>query len=171
GKKINVFLIGNIKKLSECSKINYNILLNIGINIINIDKNDLSEEYNDYINKNKVDEIIKTEKQSIIKNKNLTMFKEAVSKSDVVIDAIFGTGLKREITGIFKEVIDIVNDNSKNTYSIDIPSGIDSDEGSILGTCIKANKTISFEFYKRGFLNYDVSSLIGDVIVEKIGVP
>ncbi|MCC0764705.1 NAD(P)H-hydrate dehydratase [Clostridioides sp. ES-S-0006-03] len=170
-KNVNVFLIGNIKKLSECSKINYNILLNMGINIINIDKNDLSEEYNDYINKNKVDKIIETEKQSIIKNKNLTMFKEAVSKSDVVIDAIFGTGLKREITGIFKEVIDIVNDNSKNTYSIDIPSGIDSDKGSILGICIKAKKTISFEFYKRGFLNYDVNSLIGDVIVEKIGIP
>ena len=142
GKEVNVFLVGNLEKLSECSKINYNVLLNMGINIININKNDLSEK--NYGEENEVDKIIKVEKQNIIKNKNLT---------------------------IFKEVIDIVNDNSKNTYSIDIPSGIDSDNGNVLGTCIRANKTISFEFYKRGFLNYDTSALIGDVVVEKIGVP
>ncbi|HCQ5433454.1 TPA: NAD(P)H-hydrate dehydratase [Clostridioides difficile] len=169
GKEVNVFLVGNLEKLSECSKINYNVLLNMGINIININKNDLSEK--NYGDENEVDKIIKVEKQNIIKNKNLTIFKDRVSKSDVVVDAIFGTGLKHDITGIFKEVIDIVNDNSKNTYSIDIPSGIDSDNGNVLGTCIRANKTISFEFYKRGFLNYDTSALIGDVVVEKIGVP
>lgn len=171
GKNVEVFLIGNLEKLSECSKINYNILLNMGINIINISKSDLIEKDDGNINKNKVDEIIKDEKENTIKNKKLTMFKEAISKSNVVVDAIFGTGLKRDITGIFKEVIDVVNDNSKNTYSIDVPSGIDSDRGTVLGTCIKANKTISFEFYKRGFLNYDTSSLIGSVIVETIGVP
>lgn len=167
GKEVEVFLIGNLEKLSECSKINYNILLNMGVNIININKNDLSEKNVG----NEIDKIIKVEKENIIKNKNLTILKDTISKSDVVVDAVFGTGLKRDITGIFKEVIDIVNDNSKNTYSIDIPSGIDSDKGNVLGTCIRANKTISFEFYKRGFLNYDISSLIGDVIVEKIGVP
>ncbi len=67
GKKVNVFLVGNIEKLSECSKINYNVLLNMGINIININKNDLSEK--NYGDENEVDKIIKVEKQNIIKIK------------------------------------------------------------------------------------------------------
>ena len=67
GKEVNVFLVDNIEKLSECSKINYNVLLNIGINIININKNDLSEK--NYEDENEIDKIIKVEKQNIIKNK------------------------------------------------------------------------------------------------------
>ncbi len=67
GKEVNVFLVGNLEKLSECSKINYNVLLNMGINIININKNDLSEK--NYGDENEVDKIIKVEKQNIIKIK------------------------------------------------------------------------------------------------------
>ena len=40
-----------------------------------------------------------------------------------------------------------------------------------MGTCIKADKTISFEFYKRGFLKYETKEFIGDVVVEHIGIP
>lgn len=84
---------------------------------------------------------------------------------------IFGTGLEREIKGIFYNVIDIINQNKNKTYSIDIPSGINATNGDVLGICIDADKTISFEFYKRGFLKYDVKQYIGDVIVEHIGIP
>lgn len=60
GKEVNVFLVGNFEKLSECFKINYNVFLNMGINIININKNDLSEK--NYGDENEVDKIIKVEK-------------------------------------------------------------------------------------------------------------
>ena len=142
GKIVNIFVLGDINKLSKCSKINYNILINMDENVKIIKKAD-----------------------------DLEGFEERIRNSDIIVDAVFGTGLKREVCGVFKEAINIINKNSKCTYSIDVPSGIDSDTGQILGTCIKAKKTICFEFYKRGFLNYDISEFIGDVIVESIGVP
>ena len=52
-----------------------------------------------------------------------------------------------------------------------MPSGINATTGEILGVCIKADKTISFEFYKRGFLKYETKEYIGDVVVERIGIP
>jgi ADP-dependent NAD(P)H-hydrate dehydratase / NAD(P)H-hydrate epimerase len=140
-KQVDIYIIGNIEKLSECAKINYNILLNMGIKITTI--------------------------QNIEKLENL---KNSMEMSEVLIDSIFGTGLKREVSGVYKEVIEIMNSH-KNLYSIDVPSGIDCDNGNILGTCIKATKTICFEFYKRGFLKYDIKKYIGKVIVESIGVP
>ena len=79
--------------------------------------------------------------------------------------------MEREIKGIFKEVIKIINENKNLVYSIDVPSGINATNGEILGICIKADKTISFEFYKRGFLKYETKKYIGEVIVEHIGIP
>lgn len=142
GKKVKIFIVGDIDKLSECFKINYNIVVNMKMDI------------------------------SIINDtKDLHILNAAIKESNVTIDAIFGTGLKREVSGIFKKVINIINNNSTNTYSIDVPSGLDSDSGKILGTCVKAYKTISFEFYKRGFLNYDSKEFIGDIAIEHIGIP
>ena len=94
-----------------------------------------------------------------------------IKNNDVVIDCIFGTGLKREVGGIFKDIINIINENKNLTYAIDSPSGINATTGEILGVCINADKTICFEFYKRGFLKYETKKYIGDVIVEHIGIP
>lgn len=141
GKNVKVFIVGNTKKLSECSKINYDILkaMEIPIEVV-------------YPNK-------------------LDILKEEIKKSDIVVDCIFGTGLKRKITDTFADVIKIINQNKNKTYSIDVPSGINATTGEILGVCIKADKTISFEFYKRGFLKYEIKEFIGDVVMEHIGIP
>ncbi|CEO26534.1 bifunctional ADP-dependent NAD(P)H-hydrate dehydratase/NAD(P)H-hydrate epimerase [Paraclostridium sordellii] len=144
GKNVEVFLVGKIEKLSECSKINYQILKNMQIDINTI------EDMND--------------------NKDLNKLKMGINKSDLLVDAIFGTGLKREVIGVFKECINIINEY-KNIYSIDVPSGINCDNGEVLGICVKANKTICFEFYKRGFFNYEVEKYLGEVVVENIGIP
>ncbi|CEO35346.1 carbohydrate kinase [[Clostridium] sordellii] len=117
GKNVEVFLVGKIEKLSECSKINYQILKNMQIDINTI------EDMND--------------------TKDLNKLKMGINKSDLLVDAIFGTGLKREVTGVFKECINIINEY-KNIYSIDVPSGINCDNGEVLGICVKANKTICF---------------------------
>lgn len=143
-KEVDVFIIGNINKLSECSQINYNILKNMGIKI-NLISND--------------------------NDKNINLLKEKIYTSQVVVDAMFGTGLKREVSGIHKDVINIINETSKITYSIDVPSGMNCDNGDILGIAIKCKKVICFEFYKRGFLNYETQNYIDEIIVESIGVP
>lgn len=126
GKEVKVFVVGNMEKITPCTKTNLDIIKSIDISYTIIDT----------------------------KESNLKVFEElknCIKNSHIVIDCIFGTGLEREVKGIFKEVINIINENKNLVYSIDVPSGINATTGEILGVCIKANKTISFEFYKRGF--------------------
>ena len=91
---------------------------------------------------------------------------------DIVIEGIFGTGLNSEIKEIYREIIEKINvaGNSKAIYSIDIPSGINGDTGEIMGISVKADITISFITYKKGFLNPKIKSCLGKVIIENIGL-
>lgn len=143
GKSVCVFLIGSEKVvLSRCAEMNYNILKNMGLKISRV--RNLEEVYE---------------------------LSEAIINAEVTVDGIFGTGIKRKVEGIFEAVIAAINENSKRMFSIDIPSGINSDTGEIMGTCVKAHKTISLQLYKRGFLNYECGKYLGKVVVEKIGIP
>ena len=109
-KKVRVFIVGNIEKMTSCSKINYEILKSMNIDTQIIDSKETDRRI-------------------------LDCFKNFVKQSDVVIDCIFGTGLEREVKGVFKEVIEIINKNKTLTYSIDVPSGIDATNGEVLGIC------------------------------------
>ena len=139
--KIDIFIVGNHSMSKDCEA-NYNILKNMGVNIKHI---------------NKSEDIIKLRK--------------ALSENSMTIDAIFGIGLSRKIEGIYDEIIKIINEKSPYTLSIDIPSGMKCDSFGILGNSIEADKTISFEVYKKGFLYYESEKYTGSVIIEKIGVP
>lgn len=66
------------------------------------------------------------------------------------IDALFGTGLSRPIQGIWLEVIDALNSASCPCVALDIPSGIDANNGQVLGTAVQACATLSFAHYKAG---------------------
>ncbi|PKK39738.1 NAD(P)HX epimerase / NAD(P)HX dehydratase [Clostridiaceae bacterium JG1575] len=96
--------------------------------------------------------------------------REAINDADVVIDAIFGIGLSRPVKGIHADVIEIINEMSRCTISIDVPSGIHADSGEILGTAIRATKTVTFFCYKKGFLNYCSVEYCGDIAVENAGI-
>ena len=91
---------------------------------------------------------------------------------NVVIEGIFGTGLNSEIKGIYQEIIQKINtaSNNKKVYSIDIPSGINGDTGEIMGISVKADITISFVTYKKGFLNSKIKDFLGKIIIENIGL-
>lgn len=94
-------------------------------------------------------------------------------KYDIVVDSLFGIGLKREILGNFKNVIEKINEhfNEKTVISIDMPSGVDADTGKIMGVCVKANVTITFSCYKIGLLLAPGNVFAGQIIVEDIGIP
>ena len=97
---------------------------------------------------------------------NLDDLKDA----NVVVDAIFGTGLSRNIEGNYKEVIDTVNEWNLKKIAVDIPSGISSDDGQVLGVALKCDVTISFAFYKVGQLLYPGKDYCGEVICKDIGI-
>ena len=98
---------------------------------------------------------------------NCDDFKQA----DVIVDAIFGIGLMREITGVFADVIAAMNASGATVFSVDIPSGIHSDNGQIMGCAVKAHSTVTFGVLKVGLALYPGAEYAGDVFVEDIGFP
>ena len=140
-KIIYLNIIGDLDKQTENFKENLSIIKNIGINYRHIKNSELDIE--------------------ILKNQ--------IERSDSVVDAIFGIGLTREVTGIFSQTIDTINQFSKYTISLDIPSGLEADNGSVLGNCVKANQTISFYKAKNALVNERY--YCGEVDVVSIGIP
>ena len=86
--------------------------------------------------------------------------------AEVVLDAIFGTGLTRPPEGKFAEWIERINASGKSVIAVDIPSGLDADSGVAYAPCIQANVTITLGLPKPGLMN-----LRGRVLVADIGIP
>ena len=107
-----------------------------------------------------------------IQSINILKLKDMIiEKKDVFIDAILGIGIKGEITGEMKDVIEFINENSNCTISIDIPSGLDSDTGEIHGICVKSDLTISMGFLKKGFFIGKGPEYVGKIKLVDIGFP
>ena len=92
-------------------------------------------------------------------------------KADIIVDAIFGVGLNREISEPFSSVINELNKNAKYIVAVDIPSGLNGTTGKIYGICVKAGTTVTFSFVKKGFLKADGPGYTGKVVVADIGMP
>ena len=91
-------------------------------------------------------------------------------KYDLVLDAVFGVGLNREISGSIKEIIQRINESGVPVLSVDIPSGIDATTGRVLGCAVKAKHTVTFGFYKRGHYLYPVRLYCGKLKKAKIAI-
>lgn len=90
---------------------------------------------------------------------------------DVVVDAVFGAGLNRAITGKIADVINAMNDVDAFKLAVDIPSGIDSTNGFVLGTAFRADATVTFGIMKMGLLTGMGYEYSGQVTVADIGIP
>lgn len=93
---------------------------------------------------------------------------ERIAQYDVLVDAMFGTGLSRNITGAYAEAITWMNASKKPIVAIDIPSGVDATSGAILGCAIQANETVTFQFYKRGQLLFPGRGCCGEMILHSL---
>lgn len=143
---IKVFILGDKNKLKGSAKKNFEIISNLACR-----QTGMPIEVYDV--------------------KSIESAKAVIMESDAIIDAIFGTGLVRDVSGIHKEIIQLINESEKTVFSIDIPSGVNGDTGKVQGTSVKANYTITFGLPKIGNMLYPGQGLCGKLYVSHISFP
>lgn len=96
-----------------------------------------------------------------------------LSEYDIVVDALFGIGLSRNVEGKYKEIIECINKIKRSfgarVYSVDIPSGIHATTGSVMGCAVKADVTVTFGMKKMGVMLYPGHDYAGQIITADIG--
>ena len=115
----------------------------------------------------KGDAKIAYKKNQLTKNnyKNLN-----IHKNSVIIDCLFGIGLNRKVKGMYKNIIKKVNNSKQHVISIDIPSGINGNNGKIMGEAIKANSTYTLHAKKIGLTVNSGMKYSGKVSIIDIGI-
>ncbi len=98
-------------------------------------------------------------------------FVEDLKSSDIVIDGILGTGASNLLSDELIKLIKMINEKSKFTVAVDLPSGIESNTGKLLGEAIQADLTVTFGALKTGMLFYPAREMCGKLKIGKIGIP
>lgn len=89
----------------------------------------------------------------------------------LLVDALFGTGLQRPVAGLFQAIIQAVNRSSLPVVAVDVPSGLNSDTGMVLGECVRADLTVTLGLAKPGLFLYPGRELAGLLEIVDIGIP
>ncbi len=99
------------------------------------------------------------------------LFKLCLSNCTLLVDGILGTGLRKQLPQNVVEVIELVNNCSCPVLAIDVPTGVDADNGQVSGKCIKAQYTVTFAWAKRGLVLYPAKRYVGELLVADISLP
>ncbi|THB80310.1 MAG: NAD(P)H-hydrate dehydratase [Desulfobacteraceae bacterium] len=97
--------------------------------------------------------------------------KHLICHHDIFVDAILGTGLKSDVKGFFHGIIQMLNQMSQPVFSVDIPSGLNSDTGQPCGIAVQADATATFAFAKAGHILFPGNQHTGELRVIDIGIP
>lgn len=140
--EVVTFLVGRREELSADTQTNFKILLKMGMKIEDIQDDD-----------------------------GLKRIKEKVLNTDLIIDALLGIGLSGEVKGLYKRMIEFLNQIPNPILSVDVPSGLDADSGRVCGAAIKAKKTATLGLVKSGLVTEEGINYAGEVVVIDIGIP
>jgi NAD(P)H-hydrate epimerase len=102
---------------------------------------------------------------------NLNQLERQISQCDLIVDAIFGTGLRGAVRGFVASVIACVNEGGCPVVAIDLPSGLETDTGVAVGACVKATHTVTMGLPKRGLLLHPGADTAGQLEIADIGFP
>lgn len=94
-----------------------------------------------------------------------------LTKFDLIVDALLGTGLKGQVREDYCQVINTINSANKPVLAIDIPSGLDADTGNLLGACVRADATVTFVGAKQGFFTGIAPDYCGQIFYDDLDVP
>lgn len=143
GANTDIFLLADKKDLKKDAKINLEIALSMGLDV-----------------------------QELTREKAIPNLERAINKKDILIDAIFGTGLKAAPRDFYQEIIHCINSSKKSVVSVDVPTGLCASTGRILGqSCIHAQLTVTFALPKIGLFCSPYRHYMGELKVVDIGIP
>jgi hydroxyethylthiazole kinase-like uncharacterized protein yjeF len=143
GINISVVVSGDRTKIKGDAKINLDILESMGFSVEQLNPED-----------DNITERIRT----------------LTAEVDMIVDSLFGTGLKGRLSEQYIRVIESINALNCPILAVDIPSGLDCDAGQPLGAAIKADYTVTFVAVKKGFTTAQAAEYTGDVFIASIGV-
>ncbi len=107
----------------------------------------------------------------ISKDSNLPADLKRLGETDLIIDALLGTGFRGSLEGRLADVIHLINQARQPVIAIDIPSGVDGDTGQVQGVAVQANVTVTMGFLKRGLLFYPGKRHAGEIVVVDLDYP
>ncbi|MES1246032.1 MAG: NAD(P)H-hydrate dehydratase [Acidobacteriota bacterium] len=96
---------------------------------------------------------------------------EYARESDVIVDALFGTGLSRPLDGLFAELVEELNDLDVPRVSVDLPSGLNGSRSTPLGPHVQADLTVTFAAPKMAHVFPPASEAVGELVVADLGIP
>jgi NAD(P)H-hydrate epimerase len=142
GIDAGVFVIGNLSDVRGDARVNLDILGRLGVTVVEIADEQSWELH----------------------------FSE-ISESTLIVDAIFGTGLRAAVAGMIETVIADVNASDIPIVSIDLPSGLSADTPHLIGDCIAASMTVTLAAPKVPLVLPPAEGYAGDVVIADIGIP
>jgi NAD(P)H-hydrate epimerase len=89
----------------------------------------------------------------------------------LIVDALLGTGLSAEVSGLYREAIDLINRDPSRVVAVDIPSGVQGSDGRVMGLAVRADLTLSFDSGKIGQASRPGADFVGELRVLDIGIP
>jgi len=100
----------------------------------------------------------------------LRAVQDALAGSQLIVDALFGTGLSKPLTGLHMDVVELLNQSQIPCCALDIPSGLDADTGSVLGGVVRANVTVTFAHPKVGLYSTSAAECVGELSIGSLGI-
>ncbi len=102
-------------------------------------------------------------------------FRTSINEKDlhgaITVDALLGTGINKQVTSPMSNVIEFLNKSDVSVVSVDIPSGISSDNAQVMGEAVRADYTVTFGLPKIGHILYPGAEYTGKLVIEDIGFP
>jgi len=137
----HVFLVGAMSGIKGDARVNLRILRQMGVTIFKVTKKSLPE------------------------------LRRRMRQCGIIVDALLGTGLSGEVSGLYREVIALINAAGCPVLAVDIPSGLDGVTGKPLGIAVVANATVTFQLPKKAFENPRARNHTGQLRIVDIGIP
>ncbi|MCY0867813.1 MAG: NAD(P)H-hydrate dehydratase [Desulfurococcus sp.] len=142
GGVVEVFVVGDPERMTEASRFNHELLVKLGVPVKHITSpGDLNE------------------------------LAESTRRADVILVGLIGVGLKGEVSGIHRMVVELVNSAGKPVVSVDIPSGVNGDNGLVKGVAVKSTVTVALGLLKYGNVLYPGYYYAGKLYVSILSYP